>query len=46
MLIRMQQIPTQSYDDNGEPGDDTRWEPFRIFQGWLKSAYPLVYVQP
>ncbi|OWZ50744.1 Gly-Xaa carboxypeptidase [Cryptococcus neoformans A2-102-5] len=36
-------IPTQSYDDNGEPHEDPRWEPFFKFQDWLKETYPLAH---
>ncbi|ORX33794.1 carboxypeptidase s precursor [Kockovaella imperatae] len=35
------QIPTQSYDDNGEPGEDERWAPFFDFQKWLNTTFPL-----
>ena len=35
------QIPTQSYDDNGEPGEDARWGPFFDFQAWLNTSFPL-----
>lgn len=38
-----QRIPTQSYDDNGEPHEDLRWKPFFKFQDWLKETYPLAY---
>ncbi|WVR05361.1 hypothetical protein IAU60_002375 [Kwoniella sp. DSM 27419] len=34
-------IPTQSYDDNGEPNEDPRWKPFFDFQQWLKDTFPL-----
>ncbi|WVQ71850.1 hypothetical protein IAR50_001392 [Cryptococcus sp. DSM 104548] len=36
-------IPTQSYDDNGEPNDDPRWKPFFDFQNWLRKTYPLAH---
>lgn len=36
-------IPTQSYDDNGEPGEDPRWEPFYKFQEWLEGAFPTAW---
>ncbi|TYJ51654.1 hypothetical protein B9479_007759 [Cryptococcus floricola] len=36
-------IPTQSFDDNGEPNEDPRWEPFFEFQKWLKKTYPFVH---
>lgn len=38
---RRQQIPTQSFDDNGEPNEDPRWKPFFDFQKWLKDTFPL-----
>lgn len=41
--LTTQRIPTQSYDDNGEPHEDPRWEPFFKFQDWLKETYPLAY---
>lgn len=34
------QHATQSYDDNGEPGEDPRWEPFHDFLGWWREAFP------
>ena len=39
-----ERIPTQSYDDNGEPGEDERWAPFYDFQKWLRDSFPLAYV--
>lgn len=36
-------IPTQSYDDNGEPGEDPRWAPFTEFQEWLEGAFPTAW---
>jgi hypothetical protein len=36
-------IPTQSYDDNGEPGEDPRWEPFEEFKKWLEESFPLAW---
>lgn len=36
-------IPTQSYDDNGEPGDDPRWKPFEDFKTWLGEAFPTAW---
>ncbi|KAK8869586.1 hypothetical protein IAR55_000153 [Kwoniella newhampshirensis] len=35
------QIPTESFDDNGEPNEDPRWGPFFDFQEWLKKSFPL-----
>lgn len=37
------QIPTQSYDDNGEPEEDPRWAPFKDFQDWLQGAFPTAW---
>lgn len=34
------QHATQSYDDNGEPGEDPRWEPFHDFLDWWRDAFP------
>ncbi|BEI81672.1 hypothetical protein CcaverHIS002_0208320 [Cutaneotrichosporon cavernicola] len=36
-------IPTQSYDDNGEPGEDVRWAPFYDFIDWLQDAFPVAW---
>jgi Gly-Xaa carboxypeptidase len=36
-------IPTQSYDDNGEPGEDPRWAPFHDFIDWLGGAFPTAW---
>lgn len=36
-------IPTQSYDDNGEPEEDPRWAPFKDFQKWLQEAFPTAW---
>ena len=35
------QIPTESFDDNGEPEEDPRWQPFVDFQKWLIDTFPL-----
>lgn len=37
------QIPTMSFDDNGEPGDDPRWEVFYDLAAYLEKSYPLVH---
>ncbi|WRT67354.1 uncharacterized protein IL334_004325 [Kwoniella shivajii] len=37
------QIPTESFDDNGEPNEDPRWAPFFDFQKWLKDTFPLAH---
>jgi Gly-Xaa carboxypeptidase len=37
------QIPTESFDDNGEPNEDPRWKPFFDFQKWLKQTFPLAH---
>lgn len=37
------QIPTESFDDNGEPDEDPRWQPFFHFQKWLGSAFPTAW---
>ncbi|CAK9784507.1 carboxypeptidase S [Cutaneotrichosporon oleaginosum] len=36
-------IPTQSYDDNGDPGVDPRWAPFHDFIDWLGGAFPTAW---
>ena len=36
-------IPTQSFDDLGEPGDDVRWKPFGELHAFLRDQYPLVH---
>ncbi|KAI9637962.1 carboxypeptidase s precursor [Dioszegia hungarica] len=42
-FARAVQIPTQSYDDNGEPNEDPRWKPFFDFQTYLKDTFPLAH---
>jgi hypothetical protein len=42
-LIR-QRIPTESFDDNGEPSEDPRWAPFRVFQDWMKDTFSQAFV--
>ncbi|KAJ2920853.1 hypothetical protein H1R20_g16240, partial [Candolleomyces eurysporus] len=37
------QIPTESFDDLGPVGEDPRWEVFKPFHAYLKSAFPLVH---
>lgn len=37
------QIPTQSYDDNGDPEEDERWAPFKDFQNWMKDTFPTAW---
>ncbi|WWC89786.1 uncharacterized protein L201_004712 [Kwoniella dendrophila CBS 6074] len=37
------QIPTESFDDNGEADEDPRWKPFFQFQNWLKNTFPLAH---
>jgi Gly-Xaa carboxypeptidase len=36
------QIPTESFDDMGEVGEDERWDVFIPFQEYLKKTFPLV----
>ncbi|KAL7424246.1 hypothetical protein Q5752_001832 [Cryptotrichosporon argae] len=36
-------IPTQSFDDNGEPNEDPRWAPFFDFQKWLEKSFPTAW---
>ncbi|KAH8923264.1 carboxypeptidase S [Atractiella rhizophila] len=36
-------IPTESWDDEGEVGEDPRWEVFLPFHEWLEGAFPNVY---
>ena len=46
-IKRMQgavQIPTESFDDLGEVGEDKRWEVFIPWQEYLRETFPLVYV--
>lgn len=33
-------VPSVSYDDNGEPGEDERWAPFWDLHEVLASLYP------
>jgi Gly-Xaa carboxypeptidase len=35
-------IPTISYDDNGEPGEDPRWDVFYELHDTLAELYPSV----
>lgn len=37
------QIPTQSYDDMGEIGEDARWDIFYLFAEYLEKTFPLVH---
>ncbi|KAI0592898.1 peptidase family M20/M25/M40 [Biscogniauxia sp. FL1348] len=36
-------IPSISYDDNGEPGEDPRWDVFYTLHDTLASLYPSVH---
>lgn len=36
------QIPTESFDDMGLVGEDSRWEAFGTFQAYLEKSFPLV----
>ena len=36
------QIPTESYDQMGEIGEDPRWEAFAPFHTYLLQAFPLM----
>jgi Gly-Xaa carboxypeptidase len=36
------QIPTESYDDMGKVGEDSRWDIFAEFHVYLKEAFPLM----
>lgn len=35
-------IPTMSFDDLGEVGEDDRWAIFEKFHGYLEETFPLV----
>lgn len=35
-------VPSISYDDNGEPGEDPRWEVFYELHATLAKLYPFV----
>lgn len=35
-------VPTVSYDDNGDVGKDERWQPFYKFHEVLEGLFPLV----
>lgn len=35
-------IPTESYDEMGEIGEDSRWEAFAPFHTYLHEAFPLM----
>ncbi|CZR67796.1 related to CPS1-Gly-X carboxypeptidase YSCS precursor [Phialocephala subalpina] len=37
------QIPTESFDDMGPVGNDTRWDIFKDFHKYLEETFPLVY---
>ncbi|KAL5325634.1 hypothetical protein ACEPPN_006762 [Leptodophora sp. 'Broadleaf-Isolate-01'] len=37
------QIPTESFDDMGKVGNDSRWEIFKDFHKYLEDTFPLVY---
>lgn len=36
------QIPTESFDDMGQVGNDTRWDIFKDFHKYLEKTFPLV----
>ncbi|KAI0032671.1 carboxypeptidase S [Vararia minispora EC-137] len=36
-------IPTQTYDDIGPPGNDSRWDIFKDIHSYLKKRFPLVH---
>jgi Gly-Xaa carboxypeptidase len=36
------QIPTESFDDMGKVGNDTRWDIFKEFHAYLGKIFPLV----
>lgn len=36
-------IPTESYDDSGDVGQDPRWDVFFKFEEYLKASFPTVY---
>lgn len=36
------QIPTESYDEMGGIGEDSRWEAFAPFHSYLQSSFPLM----
>ena len=42
-LSRIVQIPTISYDDMGNPGDDERFEVFFELEEYLKDTFPAVH---
>ena len=35
-------IPTESFDDMGEVGEDDRWDIFKDFHAYLEKTFPLV----
>ncbi|PVI05162.1 carboxypeptidase S [Periconia macrospinosa] len=37
------QIPTQSFDDSGNVGEDPRWDIFYSFADYLSTTFPLVH---
>jgi len=43
-LSKAVNVPTVSWDDNGDVNQDTRWEPFFTFHDVLEDTFPLVYV--
>lgn len=36
-------VPTQSFDDMGNPGEDSRWAPFVDLRKYLKETFPIVH---
>lgn len=38
-------VPSVSYDDNGEPGEDPRWDVFYTLHDTLKQLYPTVHAR-
>ena len=44
-MKRMQgavRIPTESFDDMGPVGEDSRWDVFKEFHKYLVESFPLV----
>ncbi|KAI0125569.1 peptidase family M20/M25/M40 [Xylariales sp. AK1849] len=43
--VTLVKIPSVSYDDSGEPGEDSRWDVFYELHATLASLYPFVHTR-
>ncbi|ORY25047.1 hypothetical protein BCR39DRAFT_566413 [Naematelia encephala] len=43
LISTEQRIRTESFDDNGKPDEDPRFDTFPAFHKWLHDAFPVVF---